>query len=329
MTLSRRSVLCLTAGMAGLPAVSSPTSAQAYPTRPITIIVPFPPGGGGDNLTRILAERMKVSLGQPVIIENVSGASGSIGVGRVARASPDGYVIGFGYWGTHVSNPTVYSLEYDVVNDFEPISLLVRNPWLIVVRNSLPARDLKEWIAWLKANPGKGLAATVGVGSAQHVLAVLFQNLTGTRLQPVTYRGGAPALQDVIAGHVDMLIETPGTCLPHVRSGIVKAFAVTDKTRFPAAPDIPTVDEAGVPGLYYISWSGFWAPKRTPKDVIGRFAAATVDALADPVVRSRLAEYGYEAFPREQQTPEALAAWQRAKIEKWWPILKAANGKQE
>ena len=207
--------------------------------------------------------------------------------------------------------------------------MLTSAPWLIIARNSLPAKDLKEWIVRLKANPGKGLVATVGVGSAEHVLAVLFQNLTGTRLQPVTYRGSAPALQDVIAGHVDMQIVTPATCLPHVRSGIVKAFAVTDKTRFPAAPDIPTVDEAGVPGLYYISWSGFWAPKRTPKDVITRLAAAVVDALADPVVRSRLAEYGAEPFPREQQTPEALAAWQRAEIEKWWPILKALNSKQE
>ena len=329
MTLSRRSVLRLAGGMAGLAAVSSPTWAQTYPTRPITIIVPFPPGGGGDNITRIVAERMRVSLGQPVIIENVSGASGSIGVGRVARASPDGYVIGFGYWGTHVSNPTVYSLDYDVVNDFEPISLLTSAPWLIIARNSLPAKDLKEWIAWLKANPGKGLVATVGVGSAEHVLAVLFQNLTGTRLQPVTYRGSAPALQDVIAGHVDMQIVTPATCLPHVRSGIVKAFAVTDKTCFPAAPDIPTVDEAGVPGLYYISWSGFWAPKRTPKDVITRLAAAVVDALADPMVRSRLAEYGVEPFPREQQTPDALGAWHKAEIEKWWPILKALNSKQD
>ena len=329
MTLSRRTILRLVAGMAGLPAVASSASAQTYPTRPITIIVPFPPGGGGDNITRILAERMRVSLGQPVIIENVSGASGSIGVGRVARASPDGYVIGFGYWGTHVSNPTVYSLDYDVVNDFEPISLLTRAPWLIIARNSLPAKDLKEWIAWLKANPGKGLVATAGAGSAEHVLAVLFQNLTGTRLQPVTYRGSAPALQDVIAGHVDMQIVTPATCLPHVRSGIVKAFAVTDKTRFPAAPDIPTVDEAGVPGLYYISWSGFWAPKRTPKDVITRLAAAVVDALADPMVRSRLAEYGVEPFPREQQTPDALGAWHKAEIEKWWPILRVLNSKQD
>ena len=160
MTLSRRTILRLAAGMAGLPAVSSSTSAQTYPTRPITIIVPFPPGGGGDNITRIVAERMRVSLGQPVIIENVSAASGSIGIGRVARASPDGYVIGFGYWGTHISNPTGYSLDYDVVNDFEPISLLTSAPWLIIARNSLPAKDLKEWIAWLKANPGKGLVAT-------------------------------------------------------------------------------------------------------------------------------------------------------------------------
>jgi tripartite-type tricarboxylate transporter receptor subunit TctC len=329
MRLSRRSILSLAGGMAGLSAVSSSAWAQTYPTRPITIIVPFPPGGGADNTTRVLAERMKVSLGQPVIIENVSGASGSIGVGRVARASPDGYVIGFGYWGTHVSNPTVYPLDYDVVNDFEPISLLTRNAWMIVARNSLPAKDLTDWIAWLKANPGKGLVATVGAGSAEHVLAALFQNLTDTRLQPVTYRGGAPELQDVIAGHVDMLIDTPAMCMPHVRAGIVKALAVTDKTRSPAAPDIPTVDEAGVPGLYFVSWNGFWAPRRTPKEVIARLTAAVVDALADSTVRSRLADYGVEPFPREQQTPEALAAWQRAEIEKWGPILKALNSKHE
>jgi tripartite-type tricarboxylate transporter receptor subunit TctC len=303
--------------------------AQTFPSRPITLIVPFAAGGPLDAMARILSERMRVSLGQPVIIEIVTGAGGSIGFGRVARAAPDGYTFGLGMWSTHVVNGVIYNLPYDVRSDFEPISLLVQNADLIVGKNALPADDLKGLIAWLKANPDKATWGTQGVGGPSHVGGILFQQLIGTRFGFVPYRGLAPAMQDLVAGQIDLVLPPPDIALPQVRAGKIKAYAVTAKNRLAAAPDIPTVDEAGLPGFYFSVWTAFWAPKGTPKDVIAKLNAAVVESLADPAVRSRFSELGQEVFPREQQTPEALAALHKAEVEKWWPILKAANIKGE
>jgi tripartite-type tricarboxylate transporter receptor subunit TctC len=329
MKLPRRQFLHLAAGAAVVPTVSRIARAQAYPSRPITIAVPFPAGGALDVFGRILAERMKASLGQTIIVENVAGANGSLGVGRVARAAPDGYTVVIGYWGTHVANGAVYTLPYDVLSDFEPISLTVTQPFLIAAKKAIPADDLKGLIAWLKVNPGKASAGTGGVGSGEHVSGALFQTVTGTRFQFVPYRGAAPAGQDLVAGQIDIMFEVPTTTLPQVRSGQIKAFAVAAKSRLAAAPEIPTVDEAGLPGFYFTFWAGLWAPKGTPKEVIAKLNSAAVTALADPTVRAGFADLGFEIFPHDQQTPEALAAYQKAEIEKWWPIIKAAGIKVE
>jgi tripartite-type tricarboxylate transporter receptor subunit TctC len=301
--------------------------AQSYPLRPITLIVPFPPGGSTDVVARILAERMRASLGQSVVIENVGGAGGSIGVGRVARAAPDGYTIDIGQWDTHVGNGPIYPLQYDLQKDFEPIVLISTNPQLIVGRKTLPANDLKELIAWLKANPDKGTQASQTAGA--QVAGVLLQKATGTSFAFVPYRGAAPAMQDLLAGQIDLLVAQSAVVLPHIRSGAIKAFAVMAKSRFAAAPDIPTVDEAGAPGVHIAGWFALFAPKGTPKEVVGKLNAAVVDALAEPAIRARLADLGQEIPPRAEQTPEALAAFYKAEIDKWWPIIKAANIKGE
>lgn len=306
-------------------AIISPAAAQVYPSRPITIVVPFPAGGAFDTIARILTEHMKVSLGQPVIIENMSGATGSVGVGRVARASPDGYTLSFGIWSTHVVNGAVYSLPYDVIKDFAPISLVATAPSVIVSSNAVPATNLRELVAWLKANPDRATLATSGSGSPQHIAGILIQQLTGAQFRFVPYRGAAPAMQDLLGGQVDLSILQPTVAMPQVRSGKIRAYAVTAKTRLSTAPDIPTVDEAGVPGIYISVWSALWAPKGTPKSIIAQLNTAVVRALGDPEVRRRLTEIGQEIPPREQQTPEALAALQTAEIAKWWPIIKAAN----
>jgi len=269
---------------------------------------------------------MRVSLGRPIIIENVSGANGSIGVGRVARAAPDGHTLCLGQWGTYVANGVAYKLEYDLVKDFEPISLIANGPFLIFARKSIPANDLKGLLSWLKANPGKATAGNSGVGSLEHAGAVMFQNSTGTSLQ---FRGSAPALQDLVAGQIDMMIDGALVALPQVRTGAIKAFALTAKSRLAAAPDIATVDEAGLPGFYLSVWDALFAPKRTPREVIAKLNVAVSQALADPNAQRRFADLGREIFPREQQTPEALAAFQKAEIEKWWPLLKAAGVKPE
>ena len=301
--------------------------AQVYPSRPITIIVPFPAGGPSDVLTRIVAERMRGSLGQPVIIDNVAGAAGRTGTGRVARAAPDGYTIGHGSAGTHMANGAVYKLEYDVLKDFEPISLLADTPQLIVAKKTMPANDLKELIAWLRANPDKASMGTSGVGGYSHLAGVFFQKQTSTRFQFVPYRG--TAMNDLVAGHVDLMIDQTSNALPQVRGGSIKAYAITAKTRLAEAPDIPTVDEAGLPGFHFSHWYGLFAPRSTPNTVIGKLNAATVEALADPAVRARLTDLGLKLFPREQLTPDALAAYHKADIEKWWPIIKAAGIRAE
>src|SRR5499427_7681712 len=310
-------------------AASDHASAQTFPSRPVTIVVPFAAGGPIDTLARVLAERMRASLGQPVVVENVSGAAGSIGVGRVARAAPDGYTLVAGFWGTHVVNAATQPLVYDVLNDFEPILQMSSNVQVVVGRKTMPANDLKGLIAWLKANPDTAAAGTAGGGSPQHVDGVFFQNATGTRFRFVPYRGGAPAMQDLVAGQIDLIFADQTTSLPQARSGSIKAFAVTGKRRLAAAPDIPTVDEAGLPGFYCSVWNALFAPKGTPRDIVARLNAAAVEALAEPGVRQRLADLGQQIVPREEQTPEALAAFHKAEIEKWLPIIKAAGIRAE
>jgi len=303
--------------------------AQTYPTRQITMVVPFAAGGPTDTIARILAEGMRQALGQTVIIENTTGAAGSIGVGRVARAAPDGYTIGIGHWSTHVVNAAVYPLQYDVLNDFEPISLVANNPQLVVSKNDVPAKDLKELIAWIKANGDKVTQGTAGAGSASHIAGIYFQKLTGTTFRFIPYRGAGPVMQDMLAGHIDLNFDQAANSLPQVRAGQIRAYAVTAKTRLAVAPDIPTVDEAGVPGFYIAVWHGLWAPKKTPKAVMDKLVAATRAALANPLVQKRLADLGQEIPALDQQTPEALRAHHKAELEKWVPLIKAANIKLE
>ena len=311
----RRQFLHLAAGAAALPAASRVATAQAYPTRPISMVVPFPAGGPTDVIGRVLTERMRTSLGQPVIVENVAGAAGNLGVGRIARASPDGYTIVVGFVGTHVFNGAMYPLQYDVLKDFTPISLIANIPYVLVAKKDFPANDLKTLIAWLKANPNKASVATGGVGTPQHVSALLFQDITGTHFQFVPYRGAAPAMQDLVGGQVDVMFDSATNALPHVGADGIKAYATLTKSRLASALDIPTVDEAGLPGFYFSAWYALWAPKATPRSVISRLNSAVVQALADAKVRASLAGQGMEIYPPEQQTPEALGALQKAEIE--------------
>jgi len=325
---NRRQFLQLAAGAAALPAISHATWAQPYPTRPITLIIPFAAGGGADVVLRIMAERMRTFLGQTVIIENVSGANGNIGTSRVFRAAPDGYTLGAGNWGTHVGNGAIYALPYNVLGDFEPVALHQIFYYVLAVRKALPANNLKELIAWLKANPGRASLGTAGVGNQGHLAGILFQKLTGTSFQHVPYRGAGPAIQDLIAGQIDLVFGDP-SIVPAVRTGSVKAIAVTAKQRLPAVPDIPTAEESGLAGFVFANWVGIFAPKGTPKDIVGMFNTAVMGTLADPTIRSRLIDLGVEIPSREQQTPEGFAALQKADIEQWWPIIKAANIKPE
>jgi tripartite-type tricarboxylate transporter receptor subunit TctC len=317
-------LLAVAALAASLAPIAS-ASAQNFPTRPVTIVVPFAAGGPADALARVIGDRMRISLGQQVIVENVVGAAGSVGIGRVVRAPPDGYTLSIGHWSTHVVNGAIYDLPYDLLKDLEPVAQLPSNPQLIVARKGVPASNLKELVAWLKANESKVSAGTAGPGSASHVAGVYFQGITGTHFPFVPYRGTGPAMNDLVAGQIDLMIDQASNSMPQVKAGTIKAFAVTAKERLPSAPDVPTVDEAGAPGLYISVWYGLWVPKRTPRDVIARLNAAAVDAMADPIVGARMATFGLEIPPRDQQTPEALGSLQRAEIEKWWPIIKAAH----
>src|SRR3954471_13646589 len=300
--------------------------AQTYPSRPITLVVPFPPGGSTDAAARIMAERMRIPLGQSVVIENIGGAGGSIGVGRVARAAPDGYTFDIGPWGTPVGS-IIYKLDYDLEKDLEPIALISNNPQLMVAKNDLPANTLGELVTWMKANPDK--INFVNQNAAANVTGVLFENLTGQKVQFIPYRGAGPAMTDLVSGTVDLLVVQGAVALPQIRAGAIKALANLSPQRSASMPDIPTADETGVPGLYMSGWFGFFAPKGLPKDVLAKLNAATVEALADPALQKRFMELGLDVASPEQQKPEGLAAYQKAEIEKWWPIIKAAGIKGE
>jgi tripartite-type tricarboxylate transporter receptor subunit TctC len=306
--------------------VSQVTKAQTYPSRPITMIVPGAAGGPADVLARLMAERMRGSLGQSIIIENVTGADGSIAVGQAARAKPDGNTIGLGNMSTHVLNGAFYPLQYDVLNAFAPISPLVTTPLLLLSRKTIPAKYLSDLIAWLKANPN---SASVGIStSVYRLLTRFFQKETGTQFTLVPYRGSAPARQDLVAGQIDLLFDQLDA-LAVVRAGSIKAYAVTSDARVALAPDIPTFAENGLATLSWSGWYGFFAPRGAPKDAIDKLNAATVAALADPPVRSRLVDLGLRPFPPEQQTPDALGALVKAAAEKWWPLIKEFGIKAE
>jgi len=302
---------------------------QTFPSRTLALVVPFPAGGPTDTIGRIVAQRMGTALGQTVVVENVTGAGGTIAGSRVARAAPDGYTLDIGHLGTHVIAGAAYELQYDVYKDFEPLAMVAVNPQLIITKKSVSASDLRELIAWVKANQDKVSVGIGGFGSPSHVAAVYFQNIIGAKVQIVPYRGSAPAMNDLLAGHVDMMFDQAASSLPQVRAGTIKAYAVTASARLAAAPNIPTVDEAGLAKFYMSIWHAIWAPRGTPKNVTARLNAAIVESLADPAVRRRLLDLGQEIPPREQQTREYLAAYHKAEIEKWWPVVKAAGIKGE
>jgi tripartite-type tricarboxylate transporter receptor subunit TctC len=301
--------------------------AENYPSRPITVIVPFSAGGPSDAMMRILAERMKQTLGEAILIENVTGAGGSIGVGRTVRSAPDGYTIGFGHLGTNVANGAIYKLGYDLVADLEPVVLLPSNPMIIVSKNAVPAKSLTELLAWLKSRPTKPTAGTAGAGSGSHIAGVYFEKVSGIKLQYVPYRGTAPALTDLVAGQIDIIVDQTSNSISQVRAGAIRAYAVTAEKRVDSAPEVPTTDEAGLPGFHMTLWSGLWVPKGTPAEIVGRLNAAVVAALNDPAARNQLESLGLQMPPLDQLTPQALGDWQKAEIAKWWPIIKAADVK--
>jgi tripartite-type tricarboxylate transporter receptor subunit TctC len=299
--------------------------AEKFPAHPITIVVPFSAGGPSDAMTRILAERMKTTLGEAILVENTTGAGGSIGVGRVVHSAPDGYTIGFGHLGTHVANGAIYKLGYDLVADLEPVVLLPSNPMIIVSKNAVPAKSLKELLAWLKSRPQPATAGTAGAGSGTHIAGLAFEAASGVKLQYVPYRGTGPAMNDLVAGQIDVIVDQLSNSINQVRAGTIRAYAVTDAKRAEQAPDIPTTDEAGLSGFRMTLWSGLWVPKGTPSGIVAKLNAAAVDALSDPAVRKQLENLGLQMPPADKLTPEALGDWQKAEIAKWWPIIKAAN----
>ncbi|HEY6719234.1 MAG TPA: tripartite tricarboxylate transporter substrate-binding protein [Reyranella sp.] len=321
----RRSALALLAT-----ALAGPASAQAYPTKPITLIVPFAAGGPTDLMARIMGERMSKELGQQIIIDNVTGAAGTIAMGKLAHATPDGYTIGIGHLGTNVVNGLIYkNLNYDLLDDLVPIALLPSNPLLVVTSNQVPAKDLKELVAYLKANADKISGGTAGMGSGSHIGALAFFAVTGTNYQLVPYRGTGPAVQDLIANQIQIMIDQSSNSLPHVRAGKLKVYAVAAKERTAAAPDIPTTAEAGFPGIEVAIWHGLWAPKGTPTEIIAKLNAAAVAALKDPEMRRKLEDLGQDIPTPEQMQPAAFDAYQRAEFAKWKPIIEKANVKVE
>jgi tripartite-type tricarboxylate transporter receptor subunit TctC len=303
-------------------AACTAAQAQTWPLRPITLLVPFPPGGSTDTAARLISERMRPTLGQPVIIENAGGAGGTIAVGRLARATPDGYTIDIGQWDTHVGS-IIYPLNYDLQKDFEPIGMLSVNPQLIIARKGFPADDLKGLVAYMKANPGK--ATFVNQNAAANVTGVLMQQATGTEVLFVPYRGAGPAMQDMLAQQVDLMVVQAAVTLPQARAGAVKILANLSPRRSSVIPTVPTSEESGIPGLYASGWFGLFAPRGTPKEVVAKLNAAMVQALADPALKARFADLGLDIASREQQSPEGLAAFHKAEIAKWWPIIKAAG----
>jgi tripartite-type tricarboxylate transporter receptor subunit TctC len=325
MTIARRHFLQLTAGAAASPALSQVAAADTFPSRPITIVCPFAAGGATDVMSRVLADPMSKALGQTVIVEDLTGAAGAIGVAKVVRAPADGYTLSVGTLTTHVLIGGLYKLDFDLLNDLTPIAELGYEPLLICVKNSLPVKNLQELIAWLKANPGKASAGIPGVGSTGNLAGIAFQKMTGTTFQFVPYRGDGPAVQDMMAGQIDMMIEPSSNFTAQVLAGTIRAIAVPAKTRMTSLPDVPTTDEAGLPGFYASIWFGLWAPKGTPKDVVAKLNAATVTALADPNVKDRLAKLGQTVSSRDMQTPEALGKFQKAEAAKWWPVIQDAN----
>jgi tripartite-type tricarboxylate transporter receptor subunit TctC len=316
-------------GALALSVLSFTAGAQAYPSRPVTVVVPFAAGGPTDTIARIMGERMSRALGQSVVVENVAGAGGTIAGNKVAHATPDGYTVAIGHVGTHVIAGAVQKTSYDVFADFEPVAMIASNPQIIVTRMDVPAKDLKELIAWTKSQGKPITSGTGGPGTPSHIMAVYYGNATGAPMEPIHYKGSGPAMQDVIAGHIVMGFEQAANAIPHIKAGKIKAYAVTSKNRVPAAPEIPTVDEAGLPNFYMSIWHAYWVPKGTPKSVIDRLNAAIVESLADPAVQKRLGDLGQEIPPRDQQTPEALRLWHKSEIDKWWPLIKTAGIKSE
>ena len=307
--------------------LSSAAPAQNYPSRPITIIVPFSAGGPSDVMARILAERMKTTLGETILVENVTGAAGSIGVGRAVRSPADGYTISFGHLGTHVANGAIYKLGYDLVDDLEPVVLLPSNPMVIVSKNAVPAKSLKELMEWLKSRPEPATAGTAGAGSGSHIAGLYFENVTGIKLQYVPYRGTGPAMNDLVAGQIDLIVDQLSNSITQVRAGNIRAYAVTDTKRAESASDIPTTDEAGLPGFFMTLWSGMWVPRDTPREIVAKLNASVVDALNDPAVRKQFENLGLQMPPQDKLSPKGLGAWQKAEIAKWWPMIKSASVK--
>ena len=324
----RRLLTVMVATLVGL-AGTGMAAAQGYPTHAMTMIVPFPAGGATDTLARFLGERMRGILGQPVIIENVAGAAGSLGVGRAVRSAADGYTLSIGTSTTHMLTGGLYALQFDLLKDLEPVIQIGSEPLLIVGKKSLPAEDLKGLIGYLKANPDKASVGIAGVGATGHLTGISFQKETGTRFQFVPYRGNAPAMQDLLAEQIDFMIEPSSNFKSLVGAGSVRPYAITGRTRLPSSPDIPTADEAGLRGFFASLWYGLWVPKDTPKDIIAKLNATMVQVLADPMVRKRFDELGIEITPLAQQSPEALRTFQKTESERWWPIIKASNLKAD
>jgi tripartite-type tricarboxylate transporter receptor subunit TctC len=321
----RKTLLAACALLATFAGVAS--ADEKFPAHPITVVVPFSAGGPSDAMMRILGERMKLSLGEAILVENTTGAGGSIGVGRVVHSPPDGYTVGFGHLGTHVANGAIYKLNYDLVADLEPVVLLPSNPMVVVSKNAVPAKTLPELIAWLKSRPQPATAGTAGAGSGSHIAGLAFENAAGIKLQYVPYRGTGPALNDLVAGQIDIIVDQTSNSINQIRAGNIRAYAVTDSKRVDQAPDIPTVDEVGLPNFHMTLWSGLWVPKGTPKEIIEKLNKAVLEALADPQVMKQLENLGLQMPPADKSTPEALGDWQKAEIAKWWPVIKAAHVK--